>query len=108
MKEQKNILETKNIVSSLLKIAHRIPAIINGVSHIKKLRDEEKSSWGKLIEHNAVQHKDRIALKFENNFYTYFELNEIINRYANYFFDQGITKGGKAIEGEIKNREKDF
>ena len=54
---------------------------------------QNKVSWGSIIETQAVKYANNIALKFEDESYTFKEFNEWVNRYANYFTSLGVKKG---------------
>ena len=51
---------------------------------------ENKMSVGTLIESNAKEYTDFIAVKFEGKQVTYKEFNEWVNRYAHYFISIGV------------------
>ena len=46
---------------------------------------EKKPSFGEIVERNAIEYADNVALKFEDLQFTYKEFNEWTNRYDNYF-----------------------
>lgn len=58
-----------------------------------KLGIENKISWGTIVERNAREYSDKIAIKFEDILLTYKEFNEQVNRYAHYFISLGLKKG---------------
>ncbi|MFX1445728.1 MAG: AMP-binding protein, partial [Promethearchaeota archaeon] len=62
------------------------------VEYTSKL-EENKVSWGDLVETNAEIYSDNIAIKFEDITLTYKEFNEWVNRYAHYFLSLGLKKG---------------
>ncbi|MFW9896860.1 MAG: AMP-binding protein, partial [Candidatus Thorarchaeota archaeon] len=68
-----------------------------------KIIGENKTSWGTLVEQNAEQFADKIAIKFEEQTFTYKEFNEWVNRYAHFFISMGIEKGD-VIELMMTNR----
>jgi len=59
---------------------------------LMKLGYENKISWGTIVERNAQDYSDNIAIKFEDNILTYKEFNEIVNRYSHYFISLGLKK----------------
>jgi len=68
----------------------------NNIHHMNKLMDlnrEGVASLGTLIESNAEQYADRIAIKFKDTQLTYKEYNKIVNQYAHYFLSLGLKKG---------------
>jgi citronellyl-CoA synthetase len=70
---------------------------------VQKLPPVRNQSWGLLVQENAIQYSDKIAIKFEDTNLTYQEFNEIVNQYANYFISLGL-KRGDAAKVLIKNR----
>ncbi len=64
---------------------------------------ENKMSVGTLIERNAKEYADNIAVKFEDIQLTYMEFNERVNQYAHYFNTIGVKKGVVAVV-LMKNR----
>jgi len=65
----------------------------NTLVDIIKISEENKISWGTIIERNAQEYPDNVAIKFEDVTLTYKEFNEWVNRYANYFISLGLKKG---------------
>ncbi len=57
------------------------------------LNRERKSSFGTVIESNAEQFADKVAIRFEGKQLTYKEFNELVNKYAHYFLSLGVKKG---------------
>jgi len=55
-------------------------------------RDRD-ASFGTVIERNAEQFADKIAIKFEGKQLTYKQYNELVNQYAHYFLSLGLKKG---------------
>ncbi|MCP4762185.1 MAG: long-chain-acyl-CoA synthetase [archaeon] len=70
---------------------------------IKKINSENTTSFGSVIESNAIEFGDRPAIYFEDVVLTYKEFNEIVNQYANYFLSLGLKKG-EIIDLMMKNR----
>ena len=50
---------------------------------------------GNLVSRNAIQYPDREALVFEKTRYTWFDLNQRVNRLANALLSLGLKKGDK-------------
>ena len=65
----------------------------NEIMDYRKIFNENKVSWGTLVERNAEKYSDNIAIKFEDLKFTYKEFNEWVNRYAHYFLSLGLKKG---------------
>ncbi|MHA2398866.1 MAG: long-chain-acyl-CoA synthetase [Promethearchaeota archaeon] len=65
--------------------------------------NENKITWGKLVEINAEKYTDNFAIKFEDSALTYREFNEWVNRYTHYFLSIGLKKGD-VVELMMTNR----
>jgi len=50
-------------------------------------------SWGKLLEEKAARYKDKVFLMFEDETFTYRQMNENANRMANYFLSINAGQG---------------
>jgi len=75
----------------------------NTLAELLKINEENKVSWGTIVERNAQEYPDNIAIKFEDITLTYKEFNEWVNRYANYFISLGLKKGD-VVELMMTNR----
>ncbi|MFX0083406.1 MAG: long-chain-acyl-CoA synthetase [Candidatus Hodarchaeota archaeon] len=73
------------------------------VIELLQILAENKVTWGIIVERNAENYSDRIAVKFKNSTLTYKEFNEWVNRYANYFISLGL-KQGDVVEILVTNR----
>jgi len=73
------------------------------LAEFAKIAEENKISWGALVELNAEKYSDNIAIKFEDMTLTYKEFNEWVNRYAHYFISLGLKKGD-VVELMMTNR----
>ena len=68
----------------------------NNIHHLNilmTLSRERVGSFGTVIERNAEQFADKIAIKFEEKQITYKEFNELVNKYAHYLLSLGLEKG---------------
>ena len=52
-------------------------------------------NWGLILERHAQKRKNKLALVFEDKKFTYGELNDLVNRMANYLLKLGIKKGDR-------------
>jgi citronellyl-CoA synthetase len=68
-----------------------------------KLGIENKISWGTIVEKNAQEYSDKIAIRFEDVSLTYKEFNDQVNRYTHYFISLGLKKGD-VVEIFMTNR----
>jgi len=94
---QDEILKFTDILPGLLSVSMRLPSIIKTMKATLELQGEDKLSMGMVLEQNAVQYADNIAILYEDVKYTHKEFNEAINRYAHYFISQGMKKGDIAM-----------
>ena len=70
---------------------------------IIKITSEKEISFGTIIERNAEQFADKVAIKFEDKELTYKEYNELVNQYAHYFLSLGLKKGD-VVDILLQNR----
>ena len=98
-----DILSYKRYVFGLLSINWRLNDIFNAGDTAKNLKPENNMSFGNFYEDHAKNQPDRPALLYEDRRYTYKELNEWMNRYANYFLSIGLKKGD-VINVFLENR----
>ncbi len=73
------------------------------IQEIGKISEENKISWGSILEQNAQKHPNNPAIKFEDTILTYKEFNDKVNQYANYFISLGL-KRGDIVKVLIENR----
>ena len=85
----------KNIITPSWKVKN--PLAMEAVEWRSKYPPDSNYSVGLRIEEHAENHSDKLALLYENEHYTHKELNEWINRYANYFLKFGLKKGDVAV-----------
>jgi len=93
----------KDYVFGLLSLGWRMESFSEAAREIQNNTPESNVSPGKYLEHNADKFADNTAILYENVSYTYKELNEEINRYANYFLSLGV-KRGEVINIFLENR----
>ncbi|MHA2324092.1 MAG: long-chain-acyl-CoA synthetase, partial [Promethearchaeota archaeon] len=92
----------KDYIFGLLSLIWRSDTFFIGSEFVNILPDK-KVSLGKCLERNAVKFPDNKALLYEDQEYTYKELNDWINRYANFFLSLGVKKG-EVINIFLENR----
>ena len=63
------------------------------LTQVFKITNEKEISFGTIIERDAEQYADKIAIKFEDKELTFKEYNELVNQYAHYFISLGLIKG---------------
>ncbi|SNR34952.1 long-chain-acyl-CoA synthetase [Lutibacter flavus] len=98
-----NNLNLVNFLGKVFKLLPQFPRMIKYIKKIKKIKPDSTQSIGKLIELNAINHGNIIALKFENQSYSYTQFNEMANKYANYLLGAGV-KNGETVIGFLENR----
>jgi len=92
----------KDFVFGLLSLMWRIDTFLI-TEEFEKIGPDKKVSLGKCLERNAVKFANNKALLYEDEVYTYKELNEWINRYANFFLSLGVEEG-EIINVFVENR----
>jgi citronellyl-CoA synthetase len=92
----------KDVVFGLLSLIWRLDSFLIKEEY-EKIGPEKKVSLGKCLERNAIKFANNKALLYEDEEYTYKELNEWINRYSNFFLSLGVEKG-EIINVFVENR----
>lgn len=92
----------QNYVCGLLSLLWRLDSFLIA-DEFEKIGPDKKVSLGKCLERNAIKYPDNKALLYEDEEYTYKELNEWINRYANFFLSLDVEKG-EVINVFLENR----
>ena len=88
-----NILKFRDLLPGIINRLPRIPALFKAVRAMQTIDMEDSHSLGKLMETNALRFPGKRALLYEDQVFTHKELNEHINRYANFLHSEGIQKG---------------
>jgi len=96
-------LSYKDYVFGLLSIDWRLTEIDAAGNSSNSLKPDDNMSFGNLLDYNAEHYGNRPALLYEDIKYTYKELNEWTNRYANFFLSIGLKKGD-VINVFLENR----
>ncbi len=92
----------KDHIFGLLTLVWRLNSFLLK-EEFEKIGPDKKVSLGKCLERNAVKFSDNKALLYEDQEYTYKELNEWINRYSNFFLSLGVERG-EIINVFLENR----
>jgi len=82
----------KDYLFGLLSYSWRLESFSNAAKEIQNVGPELNVSVGKYLEFNAETYPNNTAISYEDTKYRYKELNEWINRYANYFLSLGVKK----------------
>ncbi len=96
-------LTYKDYIFGLLSYHWRMKTFREIQCKFNEIGPEKNISVGKTIEENARIFTHNVALKYEDREYTYKELNEWVNRYANFFLSLGIKKG-EVVNVLLENR----
>ena len=87
------ILSYRDYVFGLLSVDWRLNDMFEEGTKAADLIPDVKMSFGTFLDYNAEHYANRPALLYKDMKYTHKELNEWINRYANYFLSLGFKKG---------------
>lgn len=101
--EESDLIDEEEFTKRLEKVTKKCEKII---IEFLTVFAEDKLSWGALVEINAKDFADKVAVKFEDLSWTYKEFNEIVNQYANYFYSLGLRKGDDIVLLMTKSRFK--
>jgi len=97
------VLKYRDIIFGLLSVYWRLCDFFDTIERNEKAGPDDYVSLGKRLEYNAEQYPSNPAIYYEDAMYTYKELNEYINQYANYLLSLGVTKG-EVINVFVENR----
>lgn len=101
--DQNHNINLANLVGKLFMLVPQYPRIIKYIKKAKAVNSNSNESIGTIIESNAFQNGNIVALKYEYQSYTYFEFNALVNRYANYLLHEGV-KNGETVIAFLENR----
>ncbi|UCD57856.1 MAG: AMP-binding protein, partial [Candidatus Hydrogenedentota bacterium] len=96
-RESEDLVTLKGYVLGRLSLARRFPSIRRNIKHVFEIDEQNRESWGSLLEECAQRYPRNTAIKSEESILSYKEYNEWVNRYANYFISQGLKKGDVAV-----------
>lgn len=92
-----DVLTFTDLIPGLLSLSYRIPSVFLTLKELLSLQGDDPLSMGTVLEQNAEQYGDNIAILYEDIRLTHREFNEAINQYAHYFISRGLKKGDVAI-----------
>ncbi len=78
------------------KLSWRLPTILRTQKQVQNVGDENRESWGSMLEENAKKFPDNPAIKSAEAHLSWREYNKAVNRYANFFISKGMKKGDVA------------
>jgi len=85
-----------DLLPGIGRVLTRLPTRLGALKKMGSFTPEDKNSVGLVLEFNAEKNPESLALLYEEQKYTHRELNEWVNRYANYFSSIGVIKGDVA------------
>ena len=83
-------------IKGWLGLSWRLPILLRTQKQIANIGIENRESWGSMLEENAAKFPHNPAIKSAEAQLSWREYNEAVNRCANYFISQGLTKGDVA------------
>ncbi|MFT7683044.1 MAG: acyl-CoA synthetase (AMP-forming)/AMP-acid ligase II [Moritella dasanensis] len=89
------VITGKQFFKSTLNILKTPKPIIKGLWNLQQANPERFMSIGLLLEQQAVNNSDLIAIQFKNQRYNYEGLNQQVNQYAHFLDEYGICKNDK-------------
>jgi len=93
----RDLISEEDFFRAQAEYAARLASLQPVIDHIQRIGEENRESWGSLLEQNAEKFPDSIAVKSAEGNLTYREYNEQVNRYAGYLISRGLKKGDTAV-----------
>ena len=97
------LVNLTNIVTRGLFQTKGLIPLAKGLYTLVSSKPERYGSIGSHLENHARKRPTAPAIRFENDEFSYQEVNQWVNRYSHYFLSQGI-KAGDTIAINIENR----
>lgn len=97
------VITGKQLFKSTINLLKSPKPIIKGLWHLQQAKPERFMSIGLLLEQQAVKNSDLVAIKFNDQRYSYEELNKQANQYAHFLHESGIGHSDK-VAVMIDNR----
>jgi citronellyl-CoA synthetase len=91
-----DVISFFDFLKGWLSIAWRLPVIIRTRKKMARVGEENRESWGSMLEENAKKFPDHPAVKSAEGNLSWREYNEAVNRCANHFISKGLKKGDVA------------
>lgn len=88
-------ITAKQLFKSSLNILKTPKPIIKGLWHLQQAKPERFMSIGLLLEQQAINNSDLIAIQFRDQRYSYDSLNKQANQYAHFLQEAGISNNDK-------------
>jgi citronellyl-CoA synthetase len=94
--DNEDIVSFFDYLMGWLSISWRLPTILRTRKKITGVGEENRESWGSMLEETARVFPDNTAVKSAEGNLSWLEYNEAVNRCANYFISKGLKKGDVA------------
>lgn len=98
-----NTLEFRDLARSALKLAPDLPRAATAMARTLLLKKDKAQSIGSLVEQQARQRPNQLAIRYQDSAYTYAEFNQAANRVAHYLEGRGVG-GGDVVAVMMENR----
>jgi len=95
--ENEHLITRKDYILGRLSLLWRYPSIKRTIERLSKIGEENRESWGSMLEENAEKYPNDFAVKSAEANLTYREYNEWVNKCAHHFISQGLKKGNTVI-----------
>ncbi|MGJ8669453.1 MAG: long-chain-acyl-CoA synthetase [Oceanococcus sp.] len=93
----------RDIAKRALGLAPELPRTVKAMAKTLMLNKDKAQSIGAMVERQAKERPNQIAVQYEDQSITYAQFNAAANRYAHYFSSQGVS-GGDAVAIFMENR----
>lgn len=98
-----DIIKLSDVATRIPNFIPKVPHILNGLRQVYLRTPKTPTGLGVAFEKAVKRHPDGTALLFEDQKYTYIELNNWANQIAHYYLSLGIKKGD-VIAVMLENR----
>lgn len=98
-----NVISTRDVITRFPKIVSSLPSIYKGLKVSKKRADKTAVGIAQCFEKCVEENSNGVALRFEQEEYTYHELNRQVNKASGLLLDYGILKGD-CVAVQVENR----
>ena len=99
----KNVISFADVMAKLPKFMPKLPHLVSGLKQAYLRTSNTPAGLGIAFEKAVKRHPNGCALKFEDQQFTYKELNEWANQISHYYLSVGAKKGD-VIAVMIENR----
>lgn len=89
------VITGKDLIKSTINLLKTSKPIIKGLWHLQQAKPERFMSIGLLLEQQAANNSDLIAIQFKDQRYSYDSLNKQANQYAHFLHEYGIGQNDK-------------